>query len=171
MRVKLLDVRVYYLQMFAPPQADVAPPPLGSLQVLHAQQPQVGYYRYLYDAVGHDYCWLSRRRLSDDELAAIIQHPQVELHVLHVNGTPAGFAELDRRQPGEIELKQFGLMPGFLGKGLGKWFLRWTIERAFSYGPERFWLHTCTLDHEAALPNYQKAGFELYQTEEISREP
>ena len=64
-----------------------------------------------------------------------------------------------RRIEGEIELVQFGLVPEFIGQGLGKYFLNWTIDKAWSYDPRRFWLHTCTLDHKAALPNYLKAGF------------
>jgi GNAT superfamily N-acetyltransferase len=73
--------------------------------------------------------------------------------------TDAGFAELDRRNNDEIELVQFGLMPKFLGQGLGKYFLQWTIDKAWSYQPKRFWLRTCTLDHPA--PNYLKSGFVL----------
>ncbi len=84
---------------------------------------------------------------------------------MHVDGEPSGFAELDRRQPDEIELVQFGLLPGFIGQGLGKWFLQWTIDKAWSYEPKRFWLHTCTLDHPTALPNYLKAGFALFKQE------
>ena len=132
--------------------------------------PTVPYYRSLYDAVGKDYYWLSRRKMSDEALAAILGDPRDELHVLHVEGTPAGFAELDRSRPDEIELVQFGLMPEYIGQGLGRWFLQWTIDRAWSYEPRRFWLHTCTLDHPAALPNYLKAGFVLCKQETIRRE-
>jgi GNAT superfamily N-acetyltransferase len=138
--------------------------------VLHAQTPSVPYYRFLYNAVGEDYRWLSRRKLSDEALEAIIQNPLDEMHVLYVDGSPAGFAELDRRRAEEIELVQFGLMREFHGQGLGTWFLQWTIETAWSYRPKRFWLHTCTLDHPAALPMYQKAGFVLYKQEQIRRE-
>jgi GNAT superfamily N-acetyltransferase len=169
-RVADLDVTVYYLEMRSVGAGPAALPVEGRL-VLHALRPSVDYYRYLYNAVGKDYNWLSRRDMADDELATIIQNPLVELHVLHMNGSPAGFAELDRREPGEIELKQFGLMPGFIGRGLGKWFLQWTVHKAWSYAPQRFWLHTCSLDHPAAMPNYEKAGFQLYQTEQIRRKP
>ena len=89
--------------------------------------------------------------------------PRLEVHVLMVDGAPAGFAELDRRKEGEIELVQFGLMGAFIGQGLGKYFLQWTIDKAWSYSPKRFWLHTCTKDHPAALPNYLKAGFGIYK--------
>jgi GNAT superfamily N-acetyltransferase len=75
------------------------------------------------------------------------------------------FAELDWRIESEIELLQFGLMPQFIGQGLGRYFLQWTIDKAWSYLPRRFWLHTGTKDHPAALPNYLKAGFTVYKEE------
>lgn len=167
--VKLVDVTVYYLEMLAPSQREVPTPPHG-LAVLHARTPSVPYYRCLYDSVGKDHHWLSRRKLSDAELAAILHDPMNELHVLHIDGSPVGFAELDRSQPDEIELVQFGLMPDFTGQGLGTWFLQWTIDKAWSYQPKRFWLHTCSLDHPAALPLYKKAGFVAFKEEVIRRE-
>ena len=160
----IVEVTVYYLEMLAP-CSRVAPPPREGLSVIQSKKPTVAYYRFLYNTVGHDYNWHSRGRRSDSELAALVQDPRNEVHVLHVDGTPAGFAELDRRKPVEIELIQFGLTPEFIGHGLGKWFLAWTVEKAWSYKPQRFWLHTCTLDHPAALPNYLKAGFTLFKQE------
>jgi len=165
----LVDVTAYYLEMRAPSRQSVPVPREGVL-VLHARNPSVPYYRFLYNTVGQDYHWFGRRKLSDDELAAFIGHPLNELHVLHVDGSPAGFAELDRRESDDIELVQFGLMPDFIGQGLGKWFLQWTIDKAWSYEPRRFWLHTCTLDHLAALPLYEKAGFVQFKQETIRRE-
>ncbi len=167
--MEIVDVTVYYLEMLSPSRRSV-PAPREGLSVRHIAAPTVENYRLLYNAVGRDFHWLSRRKLSDEQLAAVIQHPLNELHVLHVAGTPAGFAEFDRRQPGEIELVQFGLTRDFIGQGLGKWFLQWTIDQAWSYQPRRFWLHTCTLDHPAALPNYLKAGFTLFKQEAIRRE-
>jgi GNAT superfamily N-acetyltransferase len=155
-------VTTTYLQMLAYPPR-VVPPPREGLAVVHAKRPSVAYYRFLYDTVGRDYDWTSRKRLSDAELAALLNEPRLEVHVLMVDGVPAGFAELDRRTEGEIELVQFGLMPKFVGQGLGRYFLQWAIDKAWSYGPRRFWLHTCTKDHPAALPNYLKAGFTIYQ--------
>jgi GNAT superfamily N-acetyltransferase len=155
-------VKTAYLQMFARPER-VVPPPRAGLTVVHAQKPTVAYYRLLYDTVGKDYDWTSRNKLSDADLAAILQDSWVEVHVLMADGVPAGFAELDRRIEGEIELVQFGLMPEFIGQGLGRYFLQWIIDKAWSYQPRRFWLHTCTQDHPAALPNYLKAGFTIYR--------
>ncbi len=155
---------VYYLEMRSRPER-VVPPPRNGLSVVHARRPTVAYYRFLYDAVGRPVHWVSRLRLSDEELARIIHDPRDEVHVLHVEGVPAGFAELDRRVEGEVELVQFGLTPEFIGQGLGKYFLQWVIDRAWGYGPGRLWLHTCSRDHPNALPNYLKAGFTLYKQE------
>jgi GNAT superfamily N-acetyltransferase len=164
-----VEITVYYLEMLAHSHRSISVPREG-LTVLHVPSPTVPYYRSLYNAVGEPYRWLSRRKMSDEELTAIISDPRVEMHVLHVDGTPAGFAELDRRQPDEIELVQFGLIPDFIGHGLGKWFLQRTVDKAWSYRPTRFWLHTCTLDHPTALPMYLKAGFVQFKQEVVWRE-
>ena len=159
-----MKVTITYLEMFTRP-GRVVPPAREGLAVIHARRSTVAYYRFLYDAVGRDYAWTSRKRLSDGELAALLGDPRLEVHVLMVDGVPAGFAELDRRAEGQVELVQFGLMPEFIGQGLGRYFLQWTIDKAWSYDPKRFWLHTDTQDHPAALPNYLKAGFAIYKEE------
>src|SRR5437899_2852953 len=142
----VVDVRVYYLEMHAPSRR-IIPAPREGFSILHAKKPSVAYYRFLYDAVGPEYDWTSRKKLSDAELAALVHDPWLEVHVLMADGVPAGFAVLDWRHQDDIELVQFGLMPEFLGQGLGRYFLQWTIDKAWSYQPKRFWLHTCTLDH------------------------
>jgi hypothetical protein len=93
----IVDVTVYYLEMLGPSSQVVSAPREG-LSVIHAKMPTVAYYRFLYNAVGQDYNWHSRGRHPDAELARLIQDPLNEVQVLHVDGTPAGFAELDRRQ-------------------------------------------------------------------------
>ena len=98
--------------------------PREGLAVVHARRPTVAYYRFLYDAVGRDYDRTSRKKLSDPELTDLLHDSRLEVHALTVKGVPAGFAELDRRVEGEIELVQFGPMPEFIGHGLGRYFLQ-----------------------------------------------
>ncbi len=159
------SVTITYLQMFARPAGLMLTPPSANLTIVQAENPTISYYRYLYDTVGGGWQWGDRRRMSDATLGAIVQDPRVETHVLYASGTPAGYAELDRRQADEIELAYFGLIPDFIGQGLGTYLLNWAIDRAWSYRPRRFWVHTCTLDHPRALPNYIRAGFEPFKTE------
>ena len=163
-----MPITTTYVEMFSHNGRTMTPPRPG-LTVIHARKPTVAYYRFLYNSVGQDWNWTSRGKRSDPDLARLIQDPQEEMQVLFVEGVPAGFAELDRRVADEIELVQFGLVPEFIGQGLGKYFLQWTIDKAFSYAPKRFWLHTCTDDHPAALPNYLKAGFTIYKEETKER--
>jgi len=59
----------------------------------------------------------------------------------------------------------FGLLPDAIGQGLGKHLLSCAVRDAWALGPARVWLHTCTLDHPAALPNYKKAASAPYKTE------
>jgi GNAT superfamily N-acetyltransferase len=165
----LRDVTIYYMEMRAP-ASRIVPAPRDGLAILHARRPSVAYYRFLYHTVGDAYHWHSRGKLSDVVLAGILADPLDEIHVLHVDGTPAGFAELDRRDACDVELVQFGLMPEFVGQGLGKYFLQHIVEYVWSHAPKRFWLHTCTLDHPHAVPNYEKAGFRIYHQEIIQRD-
>src|SRR5262249_32105967 len=99
--------------MLARPAGEVVPPPPEGLTVVRAHQPTVAYYRFRYGSVGRAYHWYSRGKLTDAELAAVLGNPLNEVHVLHAEGTPAGFVEFDRRFEGEIEIVQFGLMPEF----------------------------------------------------------
>ncbi len=158
------DVTVYYLEMRSHARRSV-PAPREGLAITHARKPTVRYYRFLYDAVGADYHWRSRMKLPDTELAALLNDPRNEVHVLSAEGVPAGFVELDFRVAGEVEITQFGLLPEFIGQGLGKFFLQWVIDKVWAGNPRRLWLHTCTLDHPAALPNYLQAGFIVFKEE------
>ena len=161
---------VTYLEMTSPDRRSAAPGWPEPVTVRRAERPTVSFYRYLYDTVGADWDWYERRRLSDGALAAIVHDDAVEVHVLYVRGVPAGYAELDRRIEGEVEIAYFGLVPDYIGRGLGPALLDWALERAWSYRPRRVWLHTCSLDHPGALAMYRRAGFEAYDREVVSVE-
>jgi GNAT superfamily N-acetyltransferase len=87
--------------------------------------------------------------------------------VLYQRGTPAGYFELCRHPEdgNSVELKYFGLLPSFVGQGLGRAIVQAAIAQAQRWSTGRVWLHTCSDDHPAALSTYQKAGFVLIQTE------
>lgn len=161
-----LKTIVTYLEMRSKPQPRELTPPSTRLSITAALKPTVSFYRYLYNTVGGPWLWYERRQMRDEQLRAIIQHPQVEIYVLHVDGVPAGYTEIDRRQEPDIELAYFGIMPEFIGQRLGPFLLEWIIAKAWSYHPQRFWLHTCTLDHPKALAIYQQAGFVIFKQEE-----
>ena len=126
------------------------------------------FYLYLYTEVGRQYHWVERRRWAPEKLAAVLADPNVRLWVLYFDGCPAGYFELARDAEDGVEVAYFGLLPEFLGRGLGKTLLTSAVEQAWALEPRpaRVWLHTCTLDAPQALPNYQARGFRPYKTDE-----
>ncbi len=153
---------ITYLQMLGRPNRAWRTAPCDGLTIVPARQPTIAYYRFLYERVGGPWYWLDRRRWSDEKLLAEIRAPGVELHVLHFHGVPAGYCELDYRDPSDVELRYFGICQEFVGRKLGPYLLDWSISRVWQEPRRRYWLHTCTLDHPAALPMYQQAGFVPY---------
>ena len=161
------DVTVTYLEQEEKPVLPTAPPPRGvKTAFMRAERPPLHFYRYLYRLIGDPYHWVSRRTISDEALAEIIHDPHVYVYVLHVDGAPGGMAEIDAREGRTVELKFVGLAPHCLGMGLGGFFLAQAIDAAWALEPERVRLETCTLDHKAALPLYQKYGFRVFDRRE-----
>jgi ribosomal protein S18 acetylase RimI-like enzyme len=162
---------VTHLDMRAEPRLPPAPKPSGKYALIRAEKPPVHFYRYLYDTIGRHYAWVSRKKLSDAELAAIIHNDDVEIYVLWLNGAPAGFTEIDFRMMPDADLCFLGIVPEFIGMGLGRYLLCEAIGIAWSRGPERLTVQTCTLDHPNALRLYQRHGFSPYaQSEAVFEE-
>jgi prephenate dehydrogenase len=122
-------------------------------------------YRYLYREVGRPWHWLDRLPWPDDRIRAHTASPNVEIWLLSYDTIPAGFAELERGADGSVEIVYFGLLPDFIGRGVGRAFLDAVVARAWDGGTTRVWLHTCTLDHPRALPRYLSGGFRVVREE------
>jgi GNAT superfamily N-acetyltransferase len=119
-------------------------------------------YRALFRAIGESWLWSSRLVVPDDELAAVLNDDRVDILALRKDGDDVGLVELDFRQDGVCELAFFGLVPAAIGQGLGRLLMDTAIERAWSRPIHRFWVHTCTFDHPAALDFYVRSGFRPY---------
>lgn len=154
--------RVYYLKMEHQPAAGL-PDNDQNIKFDLLQKPvdPDSYLKY-YEGVGLNYNWLDRLVMSKEELRTKINATNVHVYVMQVNGEEAGFLELVREDE-YVELLYFGLLPGFIGKGLGKYFLNWSIHKAWSFNPKWIQLNTCELDHDNALSNYRKLGFIDYK--------
>ena len=152
---------VTYLEMTSPRDIQAQSSPL-SLKRIEVPQPE--HYRDLFRLVGGRWLWFSRLTLDDAHLAEIIQHPKVELYtVVDDAGREVGMLELDFRTMGECELAFIGLVPELAGKGHGRWLLAEAVRRSWREGVDRVHVHTCSLDHPAALSAYRRAGFEPYR--------
>ncbi|MDZ7627525.1 MAG: GNAT family N-acetyltransferase [Parvularculaceae bacterium] len=156
------DITITYLRQRERPRYSPQPKPPGKVSILRAENPPIHFYRYLYDLVGRPWHWVTRKKLSDHDLAAIIHDPRDHLYVLYAGGVPAGMGEVDATKSPITDIRFFGLAPDYIGKGFGRYFLANIIDLAWATNPGEVRIETCTLDHPAALPLYQKFGFAVF---------
>jgi len=160
------SVTITYLQMRSRDELRRASPPAeNDLSLRRAEIVCPALNRFLYTAVGGDWYWRDRLGWSQPRWRDYLQRPGVQTWLLSVRGTPAGYVELERQEQ-DVEIAYFGLLPEFIGYKLGGWLLSEAIARAWDMqAPRRIWVHTCTLDGPAALPNYLARGMSIYREE------
>ena len=154
------EVRVTDLEMTDPAQLRPGREPSVDATFVRARRPAPELSRFFYRAVGGDWYWLDRLDWTLERWTQWVTAPGHELWTAWVDGTPAGYVELETDGSGSVEVAYFGLLPSYAGLGLGGWLLTRAVERAWEIeGTSRVWLHTCELDSPAALGNYTARGF------------
>ena len=154
-----------YLEMGKAEHLSPAPRPDARARVEKVEGCPPSFFRYLYAAVGGPYHWIDRLPWTDEDIRRYLATPGIGLWVLYESGAPAGYFELQQHEDGSTEIAYFGLMPEYIGRGLGKHLLGAAIDQAWETGAKRVWLHTCSLDDPAAMPNYLKRGFKPFKQE------
>ncbi len=140
-----------------PPLRPMAPSPF---RLVRWVSPAPDRYRALFARIGAPWLWFSRLAMPDAALTAIVHDPAVHVFAgVDAAGIEVGMLELDFRRAGECELSYVGLIPELAGKGHGDWLMAEALVRAWGKEIARVWVHTCTLDHPAALPFYRRHGF------------
>ena len=151
------------LEMLArPPQR---PDPAGtegfSLDAI--DRSDVERYLAVYRLLGERWMWFSRLTEPRAEVEEILADQSVDFYAARYEGRDVGLLELDFRVPGEGELAFFGLDDAVVGKGAGRWLMNRALALAWAKPISRFWVHTCTLDHPAALAFYRRSGFAVFK--------
>ena len=145
---------------FCPKYSDRA-----GIEVKQVEIPCPELNRFLHRVVGADYRWGGREDWGRQEWSRYVDRPELETWILYVRGTPAGYFEQEEQADGSIRILNLGLLPQFLGQGLGAHLLSSTIDRAWARSSGRIWLRTCSHDHPHALANYQARGFSIVHQE------
>jgi GNAT superfamily N-acetyltransferase len=167
------EVTTWSLEMLDPGDLRPGTKPERSVTVVRAEVPSPELSRFLYASVGGDWYWYDRLEWTYDQWQQKIEQPGHETWLLLDRGTPAGHFVLQADGNGTVEITYFGLLPAFIGQGLGGYLLTEAIREGWKLGdrwegfPEttRVWVHTCSLDGQpAALNNYQARGFKLFKT-------
>jgi GNAT superfamily N-acetyltransferase len=173
-------VTTYHVEIDDPSAFRPAKPGRIDYEVRRSRVPLPELNRFLYASVGANWRWYMRLGWSYARWEAYLNRPEVGTWLAYVDGTPAGYFELEWQPPRSVEIVYFGLMPPFVGAGMGGAFLNDAVRTAWAFGEEfrraaddgaparsiRVWLHTCSMDHPQALANYQARGFTLFDTVE-----
>jgi GNAT superfamily N-acetyltransferase len=151
------------LEMFAPPAKRADPPGLSGFSLEPIGRDDVARYLAIYRVLGERWMWFSRLTKPRAELEAVFADPAIAVYAVCHEGRDVGLLELDFRVAGEGELAFFGLDEPVVGKGAGRWLMNRALALAWAKPISRFWVHTCTLDHPAALAFYQRSGFTVFK--------
>src|SRR3954462_11852614 len=151
--------------MTDPSALDAAGAPSAGVTVARVEDAPPELWRFLYTEVGREYHWVDRLSWTDDDIRSYLADPALALWLLKVEDVLGGDVELRMPPDGAVEVAYFGLLPAFVGRGLGKFLLTQAVERAWRRGASRVWLHTSSLDHSSALPNYLARGFSIWKQE------
>jgi GNAT superfamily N-acetyltransferase len=157
------EVTVWHLEMRDPGWLRPAPIPPLPLVIGRAEEPVPELNRFLYASVGGDWYWVDRLGWTYAAWEAWVDRPEHETWLAHVRGSLAGYLELEQQPGGDVEVAYFGLLPRFIGRGIGGPLLTAGVERAWALaGTRRVWVHTCSLDGPAARANYEARGFRVF---------
>jgi RimJ/RimL family protein N-acetyltransferase len=152
---------VTQLEMTAADQLN--PAPLVEGVTLRAVDPGP-LIRDLHLRIGTPHAWPSVTR-TDEEWERWLAEPERRYRLVEYGGEVAGAADFEPQRDGDVEITTFGLLPEFVGKGLGGYALTLVVADAWALpGTRRVWLHTSTLDHPNALPNYLRRGFRGFRS-------
>ncbi len=156
---------ISYLEMHSP-ESLLAKEAARGLEVRECRIPQYQFNRFLYHYVGAPWGWSDKLSWTDARWQDYVETPRLRTWIGYLEGSPAGYFELQQQEEGNVEIAYFGLVERFMGMGFGGYLLTQAIRAAWSWeGTRRVWVHTCTQDHPNALKNYQARGMQLYRTE------
>ena len=158
-------MQTYHLEMTDAGQLRASNSEVEKFAVQRARTPYGSVNRFFYQTVGAMWDWRVRLPWTDTQWQAYVEQPGLETWISYVWGTPAGYFELARQQGGEVQVAMFGVLPPFLGRGVGGMQLTAALRQAWAEETRRVWLHAASSDHPHALANYQARGMRLYKTE------
>ena len=165
-----ITVTTWYLEILDSRDLRPKRSPRADLALLRVEAPMPELNRFLYATVGGAWYWTDRLPWTYRQWLDYLSRPELQTWLLTAAGVPAGYFELEAQPEQNVEIAYFGLLPSFVGHGLGGHLLTCAIECGFAMGARRVWLHTCTLDHPQALANYQARGLRLYRQETDEKE-
>lgn len=172
---RTIDVTRTYLGIerlddLIPPPGGIDPAAVPPLTLERQEACTIPEWRTLYAQIGGPWHWHDRDAWTNDALRAHLDRDAVHVYVVRAAGDSStaagGMLELEHHEDGSVEIVYLGLDQRLIGRRLGAWLVHLAVQEAFRIDGVRVWLHTCTLDAPAALPNYLARGFSVTRTEQ-----
>ncbi len=125
--------------------------------------------KFFYKQIGKDHRWSDRLVWNDQKWIKYVENHKVKTYVLKDKEDLIGYSEqIFHFEEKNCEIAYFGILQEYYGKKYGGFLLSQAIKNAFVNEIERVWLHTCSLDHEFALKNYQARGMNIFKSETVN---
>jgi len=138
-------------------------------KIAHCNSIGIEEYKKIYHNVGRNHGWFGRSNMSNQDLEKIIFNKKVEIYLMKEGTKNIGFFEIDYTndyiKDKELRIVHFGLIEGYIGKGLGIKLMDAAITRAYNLNIKKVILQTNSLDHKRALPFYKEYGFKVFAQE------
>lgn len=155
-------ITTYYLEMLDPNDLRKKSCSID-VEVKECTLKQYSFNRFLYHLVGEQWQWIDKQVWTDQDWSSYVADENLHTWVCYLGGSPVGYYELQSQEAGQVEIAYFGVIPTFIGAGIGGYLLSHALQSAWSLpGTRRVWVHTCSLDHPNALNNYQARGMKIY---------
>ena len=123
---------------------------------------------FFYKQIGKKHQWGDRLVWKEKDWIKYVSNENVRTYILKEDEELVGYFELifDNN---ECEIAYFGILEEYIGKSFGSYMLSEAIKIAFKKKVKRIWVHTCSLDHQNAILNYQARGMNIFKTEILNR--
>ena len=144
--------------------------PIENAEIVLLKPPDFQLSKFLYKKIGEKYNWADRLSWTDQDWIEYVSRFDMHTYILKIKNEIAGFFEfIFHKEKFEIEIAYLGLLEEYIGKKLGGYMLSEAIKKSFEFKINRVWLHTCSLDNQHALKNYQARGMNVFKREILHR--
>ena len=142
--------------------------PNKNCNIISVDPPDFQLNKFFYKQIGKEHRWIDRLTWDDKKWIKYVENPQVKTYILRDDKNLVGYYEaiFDLAKK-NIELAYFGILKEYFGKKYGGYLLSEAISKCFEKDIDRVWVHTCSLDHENALKNYQSRGMKIFKSEKL----
>tara|TARA_B100001741_G_scaffold297919_1_gene283028 strand:+ start:351 stop:863 length:513 start_codon:yes stop_codon:yes gene_type:complete len=165
----IIKVERNYLEINSLENLNYSAKPNDNCNLHLVDPPDFQINKFFYKQIGKDHRWSDRLVWNDQKWIKYVENHKVKTYVLKDKEDLIGYSEqIFHFEEKNCEIAYFGILQEYYGKKYGGFLLSQAIKNAFVNEVERVWLHTCSLDHEFALKNYQARGMKIFKSETIN---